>query len=128
MIISKFIINLVLKKTVLILGKKDKNSPVIQTELYELNLPGELILKEVMDGSAKRVGVVRCVRLSFPPKIELIVKGLDVEIPINFNDITNIGTVIQLKSKIKVAEECDVNEVVRLRSEIQQEMKELYNG
>lgn len=110
------------------LGKKDKNSTIIQSELYELNLPGELILKEVMDGSAKRIGVVRCVRVSFPTKVELIIKGLDVEIPINFNDIINIGTVIQLKSKIKVAEECDVNEVVRLRSEIQQEVKELYNG
>ncbi|MHA1895579.1 MAG: hypothetical protein ACTSX4_13855 [Candidatus Helarchaeota archaeon] len=110
------------------MGKKDKNTPIIQTELYELNLPGELILKEVMDGSAKRVGVVRCIRISFPTKIELIIKGLDVEIPISFNEITNIGTVIQLKSKIKVAEECDVNEVVRLRNEIQQEMKEMYNG
>ncbi|NHI92757.1 MAG: hypothetical protein EAX96_09680 [Candidatus Lokiarchaeota archaeon] len=110
------------------MGKKDKNSTIIQSELYELNLPGELILKEVMDGSAKRIGVVRCVRVSFPTKVELIIKGLDVEIPINFNDIINIGTVIQLKSKIKVAEECDVNEVVRLRSEIQQEVKELYNG
>ncbi len=113
---------------VLILGKNDKNSPIIQAELYELNLPGEIILKEVMDGNAKRIGVVRCVRISFPTRIELIVKGLDVEIPINFKDITNIGTVIQLKSKIKVAEECDVNDVMRLTNEIKQEMKELYTG
>ncbi len=113
---------------VLVLGKMDKNAPTIQAELYELNVPGELILKEVMDGNAKRIRVVRCVRISFPIRIELIVKGLDVEIPINFNDIVNIGTVIQLKSKIKVAEECDVSEVMRLRTEIQQEMKELYDG
>ncbi|MHA1144737.1 MAG: hypothetical protein ACTSRW_08375 [Candidatus Helarchaeota archaeon] len=105
-----------------------EKGPVLEAELYELNVPGSLILKEVMDSKAKRIGVVRCVKLTFPPKVELIIKGLDMEIPIDYKNVSKVGTVIQLKTKIPVAEECDTNEIIRLQEEIKNEMKELYSG
>jgi sporulation protein YlmC with PRC-barrel domain len=108
--------------------KNNKKSYVVETDLYELNLPGQFILKEVVDKDSKRIGVVRNIRLKFPQKVELIVKGIDIEVPIDFKNIQKVGTIIQLKSKIKIAEECDVSEVVRLRKEIEQEISEIYTG
>ena len=109
--------------------KKNKDkSYIVETDLFELNLPGQFILKEVVDKESKRIGVVRNIRLKFPPKVELIVKGLDIEIPIDLKDIQKVGSIIQLKTKIKVAEEVDVSEVVRLQKEVEQEMREVYSG
>ncbi len=109
--------------------KKNKNKEiVVETDLYELNLPGQFIPKEVVDKDSKRIGVVRNIRLKFPQRVELIVKGLDIEIPVDFKEVQKVGTIIQLKTKIKVAEEVDVSEVVRLQKEIEQEMREIYTG
>ena len=58
----------------------------------------------------------------------MIVKGLDIEIPIDLKDIQKVGSIIQLKTKIKVAEEVDVSEVMRLQKEVEQEMREIYSG
>ncbi|NVM04222.1 MAG: hypothetical protein HWN67_17965 [Candidatus Helarchaeota archaeon] len=110
------------------LKKNNKKNYILETDLYELNLPGQFILKEVVDKDSKRIGVVRNIRLKFPQKVELIVKGLDIELPVDFKNIQKVGTIIQLKTKIKVAEECDVSEVVRLRKEIEQEISEIYTG
>ena len=106
---------------------REKES-ILEAELYELNVPGSLVLKEVMDSKAKRIGVVRCVKLSFPPRVELIIKGLDMEIPIDYKSVSKVGTVIQLKIKVPVAEECDTNEIVRIQEEIKSEIRELYSG
>lgn len=111
----------------MLIKSKDKKY-LVETDLYELNLPGQFILKEVIDKESKRIGVVRNIHLKFPQKVELIVKGLDIEVPIDLKDVQKVGSVIQLKTKIKVAEECDVSEVVRLRKEIEQEMREIYTG
>ena len=100
----------------------------VETDLYELNLPGQFILKEVIDKESKRIGVVRNIRLKFPQKVDLIIRGLDIELPVDLKDVQKVGSIIQLKTKIKVAEECDVSEVVRLRKEIEQEMREIYTG
>ncbi len=108
--------------------RNNKKSEMVETDLYELNLPGQFILKEVVDKDSKRIGVVRNIRLKFPQKVELIVKGIDIEVPIDFKNIQKVGTIIQLKTKIKIAEECDVSEVVRLRKEIEQEISEIYTG
>ena len=105
-----------------------EKEPILEAELYELNVPGSLVLKEVMDSKAKRIGVVRCVKLSFPPKVELIIKGLDMEILIDYKSVSKVGTVIQLKTKVPVAEECDTNEIVRIQEEIKGEIRELYSG
>ena len=108
--------------------KNNKKDILVETDLYELNLPGQFILKEVVDKDSKRIGVVRNIRLKFPQKVELIVKGIDIELPIDIKNIQKVGTIIQLKTKIKVAEECDISEVVRLRKEIQQEISDIYTG
>lgn len=110
------------------LKKDNKKNYLVETDLYELNLPGQFILKEVVDKDSKRIGVVRNIRLKFPQKVELIVKGLDIELPVDFKNIQKVGSIIQLKTKIKVAEEVDVSEVVRLRKEIEQDISEIYSG
>lgn len=110
------------------LKKNNKKNYILETDLYELNLPGQFILKEVVDKDSKRIGVVRNIRLKFPQKVDLIIRGLDIELPVDLKDVQKVGSIIQLKTKIKVAEECDVSEVVRLRKEIEQEMREIYTG
>lgn len=96
----------------------------IEVELYELKVPGHLIGKEVIDGLARRIGVVRSVRLKLPElKVELVVKGLDVEFPVDSEDISAVGNVIQLKTAIKEAEPIDIHEVARLRKEIISEIR-----
>ncbi|MHA1367671.1 MAG: hypothetical protein ACTSP5_14845 [Candidatus Heimdallarchaeota archaeon] len=67
----------------------------IMAELYELSIPGQLIGKEVIDASARKIGVVYNVKLTFPP-----------------------GGVVQLKETIKQAEELEIRDVARLREEI----------
>ena len=96
----------------------------IEVELYELRVPGLLIGKEVIDGHARRIGVVRSVRLKLPElKVQLIVKGLDIEFPVDSEDISAVGNVIQLKTPIREAEPIDIHEVVRLRKEILSEIR-----
>jgi len=98
--------------------------PTIEVELYELRVPGHIIGKEVIDGLARRVGVVRSVKLKLPDlKVELIVKGLDIEFPVDSEDISAVGNVIQLKTVIKEAEPIDIHQVAKLRKEILSEIK-----
>ena len=49
--------------------KNDKtpDSANVMAELYELSIPGQIIGKEVIDASARKIGVVRNVKLTFPP-------------------------------------------------------------
>ncbi len=92
---------------------------IVESELYELSMPGKLIGKEVFDSHARRIGIVRNIRLSLAPlKVELIVKGLEVEFPIDVEDVDIVGTVIQLKTVAKEAEEIDIRDVIRLQKEV----------
>ncbi|TFG00092.1 MAG: hypothetical protein EU542_08390 [Promethearchaeota archaeon] len=92
-------------------------------ELYELSIPGQLVGKEVIDASARKIGVVRNVKLTFPPtKVAIIIKGLDVEFPLSMESIANVGGVVQLKETIKQAEELEIRDVARLREEIANEI------
>ena len=64
----------------------------IMAELYELSIPGQLIGKEVIDSSARKIGVIRNVKITFPPtKVNIIIKGLDVEFQLSFDSISTIG-------------------------------------
>ena len=46
----------------------------IEAELYELSMPGRLIGKEVLDNRARRIGIVRSIRIALhPTRSELIV-------------------------------------------------------
>jgi len=95
----------------------------VMAELYELRIPGELIGKEVIDASARKIGIVRNVKLTFPPaKISIILKGLDIEIQLPIDSIATIGGVVQLKETIKQAEELEIRDVARLRDEIAKEI------
>ncbi|NHJ33093.1 MAG: hypothetical protein FK732_09525 [Asgard group archaeon] len=104
-------------------NNKSSEGSHMMAELYELSIPGQLIGKEVIDASARKIGVVRNVKLTFPPaKINVIIKGLDVEFQIPMDSISTVGGVVQLKEAIKQAEELEIRDVARLREEIAKEI------
>ena len=94
-----------------------------ETELYELEIPGKLIGKAIVDGAARLVGIVRSVKLSVPPiRVDVIAKGMEIEFPINTTDISAVGGIVQLKNVIREAEEIAIDDIVRLREEIKGEI------
>ncbi|MHA1409468.1 MAG: hypothetical protein ACTSQY_03960 [Candidatus Odinarchaeia archaeon] len=101
----------------------------VSAELYELKMPGELLGKEVVDSKARRIGVVRNLRITLPPvKTELIIKGLDIEFTVNTDNIATVGSVIQLNIVVKEAEEIEIHDILRLRREIWDEIKAYFEG
>lgn len=97
-----------------------------EAEVYELQMPGNIIGKEVIDGSARRIGIVRSLRIMLPPgKVELQVKGLGVELPVDVSNIAAVGNVIQLSNTVKEAEEISIADVQRLRTETWTEVQGL---
>lgn len=91
----------------------------VEAELYELSMPGRLLGKEVLDNRARRIGIVRSIRIGLnPSRSELIVKGAEVEFPIDFGKVETVGTVVQLNSMVKDAEEIEVHDVIRLQKEV----------
>lgn len=98
----------------------------IEAELYELPAPGKLIGLEVIDSYARKVGIVRSVKIQFfPQKISIIVKGLGVEFTISAEEIKAINSVVNLKIPAKQADEIQLQDVERLRDEIFSEIKSL---
>jgi sporulation protein YlmC with PRC-barrel domain len=99
---------------------------ITEAEVYELQMPGSIVGKEVIDGSARRIGIVRSLRITLPPcKVELEVKGLGVELPVDVSNITAVGNVIQLSNTIREAEEITIEDVQRLREETWKEVQGL---
>jgi hypothetical protein len=99
---------------------------MVEAEVYELDMPGNIIGKEVIDGSARRIGIVRSLRITLPPgRVELQVKGLGVELPVDVANITAVGNVIQLSNTVKEAEEISITDVQRLREETWKEVQGL---
>ena len=97
-----------------------------EAELYELKMPGEFIGKEVIDSEARKIGIVRSVRLKLVPlEVSLIIKGIEVEFPVNAKDIDVVGSLIKLKIPAKHSEEIEIQDVINLREEIFTEMKAL---
>ncbi len=95
----------------------------IEAELYELSIPGRFVGKEVIDGSARRIGIVRSVKIRVNPvKVEMVIKGLGVEFPVDIDNIQNVGNVIQLKNPVREAEDIEVKTVLMLRDELQEEV------
>ncbi len=102
---------------------KTTESQSILAELYELRMPGQLIGKEVIDSSARKIGIIRNIKLTFPPaKVLIIIKGLDIEIQLPIDSILTVGGVVQLKEAIKQAEELEIRDVARLRDEVAKEV------
>lgn len=108
----------------------DKDSmPTIEAELYELSMPGRILGKEVLDSRAKRIGIVRSIRISLnPTRSELIVKGAEVEFPVDFSKVDAVGTVVQLNSVVKDAEEIEIHEVMRLQKEVLDDIRSYLGG
>lgn len=97
----------------------------IDLELFELVFPGKLIGKAVIDVDARMIGIIRNVRIQIPspsPVITLIIKGLNTEFSVKSEEVKAIGNVVQLTSSIKHSEPVEVNDIMRLRSEIQEEL------
>jgi len=91
--------------------------------LYETTIPGELQGKEVIDADAKKIGVVRGVRVRFPPlRVLIIIRGKDFETEVPIESIEKIGkNVIKLRSKIDL-EEVTPEEVITLIRELKHEL------
>ena len=103
-----------------------KKQPPYQAEFFESSFPGKLVGKEVLDKDSRRLGVVKSIRVEYLPwQISLIIKGINIEIPVELSEVENIGTVIQLRTKITVAPEISVNEIIRLRDEIKEDLKDI---
>ncbi|MHA1229059.1 MAG: hypothetical protein ACTSRP_00335 [Candidatus Helarchaeota archaeon] len=103
-----------------------KKQPLYQVEFYESNFPGKLVGKEVIDKDSRRLGLVKSIRLEyFPWRVSLMVRGINIEIPVELSEVSSIGTVIQLKTKITAMPELGVTDVMRLRNEIKEELKDL---
>jgi len=93
--------------------------PTIEAELYELSMPGRILGKEVLDSRARRIGIVRSIRIALhPTRSELIVKGAEVEFPVDFSKVDTVGSVVQLNSVVNDAEELEIHDIVRLRKEV----------
>ncbi len=95
----------------------------LDLELYEIVFPGKLVGKAVIDANARMIGVIRNIRIQIPSSnIILVVKGLDTEFTVNSNDIQAIGNIVQLNVTIKHSEPIEINDIIRLRNEIQEEI------
>ncbi|NHJ02179.1 MAG: hypothetical protein EAX86_08575 [Candidatus Heimdallarchaeota archaeon] len=99
----------------------------LDLELFELKFPGKLIGKAVIDANARMIGVIRNVRVQIPSStISLIIKGLDTEFTIKSENIQAIGNVIQLNVNIKHSEPIEINDIIRLRNEIKEEIDHFF--
>jgi len=103
--------------------------PYIETEAYELALPGRLIGKAVIDSRQKMVGIVRNLKIRIPPgDVYLLIKGLDVEVSVPQEAVVAVGGVVQLKRPLNQAEEIDMTHALRLRDELREEIEILMNN
>ncbi|MFX0205067.1 MAG: hypothetical protein ACFFDT_03710 [Candidatus Hodarchaeota archaeon] len=100
----------------------------VETELYEVSVPGKFIGKAVIDSNARMIGIARSLRIKIPGgKPEIMVKGLDVEFPVNVESIIAVGGVIQLDTAHKNVEEIDINDILQLREEIREEIETIFS-
>ncbi|MCD6491134.1 MAG: PRC-barrel domain-containing protein [Candidatus Njordarchaeia archaeon] len=98
----------------------------IDIVLFEPIIPGTLIGKEVIDNNARRLGIVKGIRLKYPPlKLFLVVRGKDSEENIPFDSIDKIGTIIKLKTSI-TKDEIAIHEVLMILENIRKEISSLF--
>ena len=108
---------------------KPSVTPDIDLELFELRFPGKIIGKAVIDADAQMIGVIRNVRVQIGPSptvTSLTVKGLNTEFEIKSENIKAIGNVVNLTVTIKHSEPIEVQDIIRLRNEIQEELLHFY--
>jgi hypothetical protein len=111
-----------------LVSSENVRSPV-EAELYELSMPGRLVGRAVIDGGARIVGIVRSIRVILPDlRVELVVKGLDVEFPVDVRNVSAVGNVVQLQNTIKDADVVELHDVARLRKELWEEIRSYVVG
>ncbi|TFF89414.1 MAG: hypothetical protein EU549_00695 [Promethearchaeota archaeon] len=102
-----------------------KKNPMHEAEFFESRFPGKLVGKEVLDKDSRRLGIIKSIRVEYLPwKVSLIVKGINIEIPVELSEIQNIGTVVQLKTKITAMPEINVHDLIRIREDIKEELQD----
>lgn len=100
----------------------------VDLELFEIIFPGKLVGKAVIDANARMIGVIRNVRIQIPSStISLTVKGLDTEFTIKSENIQAVGNVVQLNVTIKHSEPIEINDIIKLRVEIQEELVHFFS-
>ena len=103
-----------------------KKHPSHEVEFFESTFPGKLVGKEVLDKDSRRIGIIKSIRIEHLPwKISLMIKGINLEIPVDLSEVENIGTIVQLKSIITAMPEIDENEMIRLKNEIRYELRKI---
>jgi sporulation protein YlmC with PRC-barrel domain len=109
------------------MSQKNSKEQSIETELYEMSLPGKMIGKPVIDKAAKMVGIVRSVKIKLPPgEIYLVIKALNLEFLVPSDEVEAVGGVVQLNKGLKELEMIDINDLVKLRNEVREEMDLLF--
>lgn len=95
----------------------------IELTLFESIIPGELLGKEVIDAEARRVGIVRGIKIRYPPlKAALIIRGKELEIDVPIEYIEQVGkTVVKMKKRIEL-DEITAEDVIILTNELKKEI------
>ena len=95
----------------------------IEITLFEPIIPGELLGKEVIDSEARRVGIIRGIKIKYPPlKAMLIIRGKELEIDIPIDYVEQIGkTVVKVKKRIDL-DEITAEDVITLTNELKKEI------
>jgi sporulation protein YlmC with PRC-barrel domain len=105
-----------------------KQTMDVDLELFEIMFPGKLIGKAVIDANARMIGVIRNVRIQIPsPTISITIKGLDTEFTVKSENIQAVGNVVQLNVSIKHSEPIEINDIIKLRNEIQEELVHFFS-
>ncbi|NMC05914.1 MAG: hypothetical protein GYA24_11915 [Candidatus Lokiarchaeota archaeon] len=105
--------------------------PLDETELYEMAVPGKFIGKEIIDAEARRIGLCHSIKIKtgvdkkgvLRADLYIVIKGLDVEFDVSFNDIDKIGNVIKLKVPARQADELQVKDAIRIQEDIAGEIR-----
>jgi sporulation protein YlmC with PRC-barrel domain len=105
--------------------------PLEETELYEMAVPGKFIGKEIIDADARRIGLCHSIKIKcgtdkkndIKTELFLVIKGLDIEFDVPFNEIEKIGNVIKLKIAAQQADELQVKDAMRLQEDIAGEIR-----
>jgi len=96
----------------------------LEIELFEIPYPGKIIGKAVVDANARMVGVVRSIQFSvIKGDLKLVVRSQDKEKAISISAVDNIGNVVHLAEVLLEFEEIDLDDVVRLRAEVEAEIR-----
>ncbi|MHA2298970.1 MAG: hypothetical protein ACXAEU_13260 [Candidatus Hodarchaeales archaeon] len=109
------------------MSQKNTKEQSIEAEFYEMSLPGRILGKPVIDKAAKMVGIVRSVKIKLPPgEIYLVIKALNLEFLVPSTEVEAVGGVVQLNKILKELEMIDINDLVKLRNEVREEMDLLF--